>query len=205
MAQVIEGGADAFTALMYQKQHAGTVGFLAEQSRKFTGLLSEVPAAFFKATDELYQRFEQSAAVRLARAAVRRVSNMWQMEGIAPLSTIGQLQNASIEMQRWIMAEPNVRKSFIRQECDGYSESYVTTEPLAVGEQHYDYRRVVNSIYIDQPDGDYAATTYNEDLNDGELELDMCEQIDIMETWSHVAAHIRRRLDDPTSRENNSM
>lgn len=205
MAQVIEGGSDAFTALMYQKQHAGTVSFLAEQSQKFTGLLSGVPEAFFKATEDLYRRFDQNAAVRAARAAVRRVANIWQMEGIAPLSTIGQMQNASPEMQRWIMAEPNVRKAYIRQECDGYSSSYVTTEPKAVGEQHYDYRRVVNGIYIDQSDGDYAATTYYEELNEGESELDISEQIDIMETWSHVAACIRRRLDDPTSRENNSM
>ncbi len=205
MAQVLEGGGDLFSALMYNKHHVGTLEFLSEQANKFTGILSEAPAAFFKATESVYKRFDSSAAIRTARAAVRRVSNMWQMEGIAPLTTIGQLQNASIEMQRWVMAEPNVRKRYINQECDGYSATYAPIDRTDIAERHYDYRRVVNGVYIDQPDGDYAATTWDEELNADDGDLDLSEQIDILETWAHVRAHILRRRDDPTSRENNSM
>ena len=44
------------------------------------------------------------------------------------------------------MAQPDIRSLYHKGHCDGYSDTYVDMEPGLVGEQHYDYRRVMDGV-----------------------------------------------------------
>ncbi len=206
MAHFIDGGALTFNALAYCRPHPGTLQFLAAQRENTSRFLNEAGERFFAGAQDLYERFNSSHAVRAVRAAGRALSNLWQLDEIRPLVDIGELQNAPPTMQRWIMAEPEVRRLYHQQRIDGYSHTYQDMQPGAIGEEHYDYRRVMDGmVVVDEvadEDGEYGwtATTYLEELLPDDNDLDIVEQVDITDTWQNAVAYIRRRKEDPTDR-----
>jgi hypothetical protein len=115
------------------------------------------------------------------------------------------MQNASLTMQRWIMAEPTVRTLFHKQLCDGYSDTYVDMYPGRVGEDHYDYRRVMNGVVVPHEERGGDATTYMEDLIPDDVELDLNDQIDIISSWQFIQAKVAERNEDPTSKYNGTL
>ena len=120
------------------------------------------------------------------------------------LRTIGEVQHAPSSMIAMLMAEPTVRRMYHQQRVDGYSESYTDNQPGKVGEDHYDYRRVVNGVFMEE-EGEWVATTYYEDLLPGTGELEFLDQVDILRTWEQMRIHLMRRKEDPTSRWNSSL
>lgn len=204
MATVLIGGGDVFDSLLYHGVDQGTVQFLNTHNQGFNNLLNSAASSFFSYVSPVFERFNHSDAIRLAHAAMRKVSTAWQSDGIALLSQIGHFQHASLEMQRWIMAEPTTRALYHTQGCDGYSDTYVDKEPGLIAEQHYDYRRVMHGLYTERGD-DYAAASYFEALRPNDRELMLVEQSDILETWGNLRHFIQKRGDDPTSKFNASL
>jgi hypothetical protein len=111
---------------------------------------------------------------------------------------MGAMQQAPVVMQRWIMAEPTVRTLYHKQECDGFSDTYKDMSPGIVGEQHYDYRRVMDGVI--QEDGDsWCAKFYMDDLVEGDTPLIFRDKMDILSTWERVTMYIAAGDEDPTS------
>lgn len=206
MAQIIEGGSDVFDALLYGKQHPGTSNFLKTQIEDLSSRMTEAGSRFFERGREIYDRVSGSTAARFARAASRQFSSLWQEDVIRSLTTTAQLQTAPLAMQRWIMAEPTIRSLFHKQRCDGYEDTYVDAWPHAIGEEHYDWRRVNNGVvhFTKDEEGeeteDWYATTYMEDLLPDDEDLMFEEQVDILDTWANVVSAIRAGDSDPTSK-----
>ena len=69
------------------------------------------------------------------------------------LLTFQQLQNANLTMQRWVMAHPQIKQMYVDQNLDGYSGSYVNISGKSVGEDDYNYRRVMDGAVIPPEDG----------------------------------------------------
>lgn len=209
MAQVIVGGTETFNALLYGKPHPGTQKFLSGQLESFSNTLTDVGHRFFEGARDIYERVSGSTAARIARAASRQVRSMWQSDEIRELVDIASIQNAPLTMQRWIMAEPTVRKLYHRQQCDGYSDTYVDLHPDDLGPDHYDWRRVMNGYVIMNEDEDaeyeWEATTYMEELLEEDEDLSHEEQVDIITTWDNVVSYIRAKGSDPTSRYDSSL
>ena len=202
MAMIMEGDADTFNALAFGEQHPNALQWLQQQAQQVSPLLNSAGQAFMQQARNLYEQVSGSAAIRIARAARRRVSQLFQTSMIRCLQTIGEMQHASSTMQRWIMADPVVRKMYYNQQLDGYSDSYLDVHVGDIGADHYDYRRVMNGIVVDNEDGSWSATTYMDELFEDDRELDLMEQVDILDTWGNIRALIRQRKDDPTSRWN---
>lgn len=206
MAQVLHGGTMMFDALAYGQPHPGTQQFLQMQFEAPTRYLTEAGERFFAGAQELYERISGSTADRMMRAAGRAIRSMWQLDEIRPLRTVEDFQHAPLSMQRYLMAEPLVRERFQQQRLDGYSESYVDVFPNAIGEDHYDYRRVMNGMVVvnEDPDGDgsWQATTYMEELLPDDNELHLEDQIDLMDAWKFMRQHLLAGREDPTSRFN---
>ena len=106
-------------------------------------------------------------------------------------------------MQRWIMANPDVRKLYHEQRIDGYSDTYEDIHENSIGESHYDYRRVMNGIVVDNDDeeADYgwSSVTYFEDLAEEDRELRIDEQYDILSSWHYLQRYLAVGKEDPTS------
>jgi hypothetical protein len=138
--------------------------------------------------------------MRRAREISRRIGWIYEKDCIRPLSTLKEFQAAQPIMQRWIMANPAVREYHIRQECDGYNKTYVDIDPGKIGEDHYDYRRVMNGVLQTDDDAKPFYTIFIADeLLAGDRELDIGEKADILSGWRYVQAIIAEGVDDPTS------
>lgn len=207
MARIIEGGAAMFDALMYGRPTHEMTTFLNRQFENMSQTLTEAGVRFYQQTQEVIEQATNDYASRMVRAAGRAISNFWLQDRIQTLTEIGQLQHAPPVMQRWIMAEPELRRMYQDQRVEGYSDSYIDLQPGVVGPAHVDYRAVTNGvIFLDQePDEEghigHTATTYlNGLLPDHDLSL--AEQMDIQATWKAVRSRIATGGEDPTSRFN---
>lgn len=198
---VIDESGGLFGAMAYARLHPNTINYLSNQvNQAFTNISANAMNMFNQASN-YFRGFNYDEFMRTSRAAVRAIGNMWQHEDIMPIDTIGGLQHASLEMQRWLMAEPTVRAVYHDQRCDGYHETYIDMQPNAIGISHYDYRRATNHLFM--PRGDtLVASSYMETIREGDRELHVTEQADIQIAWHHMRTAILNNQDDPTSRTN---
>ncbi len=205
MAQILQGGNAAVQALLYGDVDPGTQRYFESQRQSTFGNLTETARSFAK---ESIQRFGFMATERTKRLIgdVRRAANWaWHGDYIRPLRTIDDIQLASPVMIRYVMAEPMTRAMYHQGQVSGYDEAYVDHHPTRIGENHSDYTRVMNGIVVvdETPDdeGEYGwtATTYLDDAEPEEEQLDFSQQLDILETWAHVRQAIVDRGKDPTS------
>lgn len=202
MAQILDIGGDyVFDALVYGEQHPGTMQYLQQQAYDWSSSVGNSASRFAQETREFYDRYFGQTAQRMLRAAKRAVGTVWQVNEIRPISTMEDFQSAPPIMQRYIMAEPTVRKMFIKQQIEGYDEKYQDPFPNDTwGPDQYDYRRVTNGIVEFREDDSWYSNTYMEELLPDDRELVHEEQLDILNTWENVVDLVRKGEEDPTSR-----
>lgn len=104
---------------------------------------------------------------------------------ITPITTFDGLRNANPTMQRWVMCHPELRGLYLNQNVDGYSHQYQNVFGTGVGEQDYNYRRLMNGVVQDGKDGSFV-NTYYEELYVGDRELDFAEQVMIIKTHDYI-------------------
>lgn len=202
MAQILSGGGELFNAAVYGRPNPTVYDFIDRHNQAVSQNIGEAARSFFNSTRDLYKRVTESDALRWAKAATRKVKSFWDPDGIYPITDVGRMQNAKPEMQRWIMAEPTIRKMYHDQLCEGYEGEYVDIHPGMIGEDHYDYRRVNNGIVRLHEKEGWNATTYMDDLLPDDVELELDDQVDILTTWQFVRAAAKRKEEDPTSKFN---
>lgn len=204
MALVVEGGEDAFNAILY-----GGHQRLTAPITNYGGTMERFSASainFFNTQmTDTYRALDDSEFMRVSRAVVRTVANVWNSDGIQPLSEIDKFQHANPTMQRWLMAEPTTRKLYLRQGCDGFSDTYVDNQPGVIKEQHYDYRRCVDNVHMDNGNQQLNSVTYSEDLRGRDAHLTMYEKADIHYSWGRLKELILKRGEDPTDKYNNKL
>lgn len=198
--QVIVGGQAEFNGLVYGDKHPGTARFLQNQLNiGFSDTLSDVGRQMFSSVQSLYDKFNSDNVLRLAKAARRKVTGLFQQDVIKPLWTIEDIQQATLVMQRWVMAHPELRKMYHEQRCDGYSNTYIDMQPGAVGELHYDYRRVMDGFVQEDDEGTFKITYYYDDVSEDDPELSLEDKIDVINTWDMISRYLKHTEDDPTS------
>lgn len=196
--RVVSGGTAAWNAIAYGQQNPLNLGYFKQQLENIGTNLNEQAKVFYQDVQDLYNKFNSSEAMRLMRSAMKSAASLFNDNIIRPLTTVDELQNASLQMQRWIMANPVIRQMYHDQQCDGYSDTYVDIEPGKVADQHYDYRRVMDGIVVCNEDAEYF-TEYFEDLYEGDRDLILSEQSDVLRTWEVLEAMVKAMKDDPTS------
>lgn len=203
MASIFQGDVDTFAGISLGDYHTSTVEFLQNAPRLASESLSRTGQAFMQAAQAVIGKSNIDETMRKMRAAARQVATAFQTDTIRELKTIAELQNAPITMRHLIMACPEVRTMYIDQTIEGYSGLYKDWEPGKVGEDHYDYRRVMDGIILDTNDG-FCATEYLEEIREGD-ELYFDQQVEVKTTWDNVRNAILRGGDDPTSRWNAAL
>jgi len=190
-----------FNAILFPEASPETKQWIHDQFHRDTSMLTDLGRSFMDSASALYKKLNDPMLNRMARSIVRNLSGITHANSIQPLMTIAAVQGAKPVMQRYIMAMPEIRRLYHKQLCDGYSDSYVDHEPNAVGEAHYDYRRVMNGMVIDlkRDDGTvtWCSVMYPDDLEEGDRELDIDEQSAILLSWDVAKAAIARKI-DPT-------
>lgn len=186
-------------AMLFGPMDQGTANYFQE---KVQALQTYIPESFQHVYHDLRDTVNRYTSLDLqdaARAVVSHVGNMWKGDYIRPLVEVSDIQAAPPVMRRWIMAQPDIRELYHKQECSGYDEDYIDVQPGVVGEDHDDYLRVVGGMVIDNEDGGYDCMLYNHTMEE-EVQLTHDEKSEILTTWQSVAYATKQRSLDPTSK-----
>jgi hypothetical protein len=177
MAQVISGGNAAVHALLYGDTHPGTMNFFESQRGQGFRSLKETARTFMADAAQRFGFMASEATQNLIRNVRRTANWAWHGDFIRPLRTIDDLQLAPLSMIRFMMAEPFARRMYHNHQIAGYDEDYVDQQPGLIGDDHHEYRMVMDGIVQvdEQPDenGDYQwhADMWIEDLCEDETPL----------------------------------
>ena len=198
--QVIHGGnTDSFDMLAFPMQNPANAHYIQHQLANFSQSLTDIGRKFIETSQQIYERVNDSNVLRTARAAIRMAGGMFHPNEIVELTTLQELRFAQPIMQRYIMAEPNLRELYNKQQCDGYSDSYANIDPGCIKEDHYDYRRVMHGIIVDKVDEEgndtWSATQYYQENRGDDIELPFDEQVAILQTWDIVKLFVNAGAD----------
>ncbi len=144
--------------------------------------LSNIPQVFNNFTNRIYQAVQQSYHYvtdnLVKHALLNHLSNqgvLTNQDLMRDLWTFEQLQQATPVMQRWVMAHPEVKRLYQDQNIDGYSNTYTNVFGSGVGEQDYNWRRIMTGVPQEKEDGTWIIF-YNDNLIDGDRELSHSEK-----------------------------
>lgn len=204
MARIIQGSPVVVDYLLYGDRNPEFQRYLDESNAQVGSFLGSAARSFRETASKAYQAVYNSGAIRAAKAAVRQIANMWNIDGVYVLNTIGQTQNAPDAMIPLIMAEPSIRALYHKQQIAGYDERYEDFQPGVVGEEVREYQFVTDGIALPlaEPTDEYdhEFVTYCHLEEDEQMELEQQEAV--MVTWEFIKAAISDRKEDPTSRYN---
>jgi hypothetical protein len=205
MVMIVQGDTNVFNALVYgAERHPNTMQYLQNQASQFSGALTEFGQTFMQGAQQLYETFNSSEAMRAARAAVRKFDAIFLPDRIQMLETIGNLQHAPLTMQRYIMAEPTVRRYFLTQRVDGYSDTYQNVWGNDWKVDHYDWRQIHNGVMEETEEG-HVMHHWLDDVLEGDRPLHFGEKVDAIHSGESAAAYIELGREDPTDKRNNKL
>lgn len=206
MANVIDGGSAAFDYLLYGERDANLAGYLNQMRDDAMKHLGSGAQQFVQRAKENVERFYTSDAMRLARAAVRKVASLYGIDEIYDLATIGQIQHAPPKMIPYVMAEPTLREMYHKQQVSGYGDDYIDTAPGVVGEGHHEYEQVIDGVFMDDPDDleNCVATSFLHHEPEDLLDHDQQMSIQLV-TWNEIRIALAKGKEDPTSRFNATL
>lgn len=201
---IVRGGLDAFSGLVYGIHSDEDRNYFRSQHDLIPAMVGPYGDMFMDTTKSRFEQFHGSAAIAKARLAMQHVAQVQNTDGVRSLFDVIDFQTATPTMQRWVMACPEVRSVYHKQQCDGYSETYVDDAPGKIGHDHYDYRRVMNGI-VQEIDGEYMTYVYSEDLKPGDTELPLVEQAAILTTWDIAKLMFKKGYDDLTNQTGGNL
>ena len=191
-----------FNVLVCPESNRETRNYLKEQFNRIGEGISDITRKFYQDSKTIFDKLSNSRARELAKNTLINSLGLFHPNTILSLGSLDALRNAQAVMQRYIMAEPTIRKLYHQQRCDGYSDTYKDLHPYDIGDNHYDYQRVVHGVVREQEDEDGVIRSYTEHFSDVEFsaeeELDFNDQIRILDTWD-VVKHFVLRDEDPTN------
>lgn len=206
MVAVVHGGSHAFKAHMSGERHPSTVQYLQNQMMQLRNYIGDSASEWAQRAMQSYERFSSETAMRMAQAALRKVTTHFQEDRVVYLDTLAHIQQAQAKMQRFVMANPMVREKYHAQMCDGYSGSYVDMWPTDIGRGHYDFDRVMNGVIVElppskeSPEGDFKYWIQtDEEVLEGDVALGIVKQDAILSTWERVEHLMGTGLEDPVS------
>lgn len=176
-----------------------TQSWLGERSDALRATISTTASSFFNQAASLYTMISTSDAVQALRNMTVKADNAWQNNTISFLSNIEQIQCAPPIQQRYIMAQPDLRQMYLNGEVNGYGDMYENIHGNAVGQKHYDWRRVMDGMATVTNES-VSYTNYVEDTRD-DVELTVFEKVDMLRTWQIIPDMLSAAEMDPTSPE----
>lgn len=201
MARVITGDVDVFRASMYGPPQQSVINHVRNHLYSAAERMGAVGQSIIQYAEESIDRAVNSDAYRLANAALRRVTSIWDANEIRALCEIWQVQNAKPVMMEYVMAEPTIRRLYQQGLCEAYGPEYIDHNKSDIGENHVVWQRVNSgmvTIGTDEDDFDWHSTTYG-NSDDDTPELHFEQQLDIHQTWDTIRDSISKGI-DPTSR-----
>lgn len=202
MAVLIDGDATSFSAALYGRPREETVRFLQQQFDDPSRAMNFANNSFVERSRKVFEVNFSDEAMAKYDAVSRSLRRIWDVDGIRELTTVEEFQNAKPTMQRFIMANPFIRSRFKEGRLAGYGDLYVDHKKQGVGEDHYDWRLARSGFATFNDEDGWVATTYGDELLEGDTRPTFLDQIDIDRTWANAEALLLFGSRDITDVEN---
>lgn len=200
--RIIQGGSHEFNSLIYGNQHQGTLAYLKNQISGFmqSGMqtLTDAGKSFMQGVGSMFEQFNGSEAMRRARAVYRKVENLFTIDIVREMRDLGDIQSAMPVMQRFIMAQPDVRQAYLDQRICGYAGQYENIHGNDIKHDHYDYRFIMDGVVTEAEDGGDKITYYFDDT-EGDIDLPIADRADVLNAWDMIQGFMKIGKEDPTS------
>ena len=189
MARFFVGKVDEFEAQVFNPVSSGTIEYLRNQAERISSgwgdTLTESARQYVSSAQETFDRFYSDNALAAARAAARKVKNLFARDIISSLTKVEEFQAALPRNQRYNMAHVGLRKLYNDQLVDGYSDTYIDHHPGTIGKDHRDWRRLRDGDVLEDEEGDLVRHRYLEMTNETEEPLPIDEKmvIDDNHVW----------------------
>ena len=201
MARVVEGGTAGLDYLLYPNFgfNQPVIDYFRANANNLTNNLTQAGQAFMSQAKDLFESIYNNKTFQAARNLIKQVDNSVNFGNmIYEIKTLEGLQQASPVMQRWNMACPEIRELYHQQRCDGYSSTYVDRHPNDIGINHYDFRRVMDTVVTECKDGGWECYQFGDELEEGDRDLTLDEKVDILNTWDIMKMFVQMGKEDPT-------
>ena len=207
MAIAVYADDNVFRSLAYGSPKSEDRDFLRGHIESAAARLGKAGAAFIDRAKERFESFDLSALDRKLDALKRKVRHAFDDDNIGPMSKIGEFQQAGFNRQRWCMANVKARSLVQKDRMYGWRDTYLDVEKGRIGEQHSDYRKVINGLATTDEHGhthhvehfDCYDADYREELKFGDQTLIR----DVM--WANLEFYISQGTDDPSDPNNGSL
>lgn len=160
------------------------INYLWNQLQQIPQQFNEFSNRVYEQISNAYNFFTDKLVQYGIRNSLNKTSLKIENEYIHEIINFEDFQNANITMQRWIMANPIVREQYLKNNIEGYGDSYTNLHGNTIGLNNYDYRRVMDKV-IDENEVDerFVIRYFDEPLLIGDRELNHYEKVQILNTW----------------------
>lgn len=194
-------------SVLFGQPTQSTVNFFEQVKERISQKAHVFKDDFIQTSNEIFDSVYSARALELTRAAINKAGALFDADIIKQLHTLSEFQVAKPTMIRNIMANPLVREKFIDGRCEGYGKDlYFDNQPGVVGENHYDYRRIMDGVVRhDEETGETFVRHYTEELREGDEPLSAGQKFDILKSWTNVEYLMSLAAKDPTSPWNSDL
>ena len=179
-------------------------------SRGLDHIASTARSIYTKSMDA-YESFKYSYAMRRMNAAVNQAKHFNDSDIFVVLPTIDELQQAKHRMRRGIMSDPTLRQLSRDNRIEGYRGSYTDPYSHLKPEDHPDYLRVTNGVWmVGDEDITLRIDLHDDNINDNDHDdpfnnLTIVEKDYIIQTCENALAYYKQGKRDPTSKWDASL
>lgn len=198
--------ADDFDTMLFGAPDQRSVDIIKDRLREFGSRIADTARESYTRAMETFERYNGETAMRRARELSRRAAHIVKQDVIREMRSIADFQSAQPRMIRELMAEPTLRRMYQRQECEGYSGSYIDMFPGDIGHDHYDYQRVMDGVFLedDEDPNSVNGPMFVQYFMEGdELEGDYKHDIDtvgiIVQAWKDQRRTLLAGIHDTSS------
>jgi hypothetical protein len=207
MATVLHGGELELSRFMGGEPRESTLRYIRNQAAAIGEYAKRTGSRFAEDIVRTYDSFYSDEALSRARVALSRVKSYFKEDRIEDLINVHDMQQAGSQMQRFMMSNPLWRELYHQGRCNGFAGKYVDPNPGKIGDDDYNYRRVMDGIIVldapseENPEGGWHFNCYIDELHEDDRDLDLHEQLTIQRVWKRMEYAARNGLFDITNQD----
>lgn len=159
--------------------------------------------SYYNQSQQTQQNYFRDSGIAVAQTLVNlgEIADSSLDFHIYPIDTIDQLQQAPVEYQPYLMANPEIRRLYLDGRVEGYVDTYDNSHGNDIGIRHKDYRTVItnagNWMYEDpEVHGYYFRECIGNVMEEDPLKLR--EKVNVFKAWLIQNNAIAKNI-DPTS------
>ena len=177
---------------------SSTTNWIQDRTQALMSTVSATTAGWFNKARTFYQTISETDAVQALRNLTAKSDLSWKGNNVHLCTSIEQIQASNPVLQRYLMAEPNLRQLYLNQSCEGFAGVYNNVHGNAIGVNHYDYRRVTDGMLM-VTESEIEWNDFYELIPDNDKELELYEKADMIRNWNLVNIALDANEMDPSS------